>query len=65
MLSFASLFLQVKSNKVKKNRMTKGVNQIMADKSTKDVVIITEKAYFSTHHVDILCTKRVDNVVEI
>ena len=45
--------------------MIKDVIKIIVEMSTKDIGFITEKACFSTHYVDILCTKRVENVVEI
>ena len=64
-LSFAFLFLQVKSYNVKLIRIEKGVAKSMFKNMTNGVGYATKKALFFTFHVDILCTKRVENVVEI
>ena len=60
-----SLFLQVKSNNVKRIRIENGVAKFMFENMTNSVEYATKKACFSAFYVDILCTKRVENVVEI
>ena len=62
---FCVSFLQVKSNNVKQIHIEKGVANSMFENMTNTVDYATKKEWFSTFYVDILCTKRVENVVEI
>lgn len=62
---FAFLFLQVKSNIVKKNSQWKGVTKWTLRNMTNSVDYMVRNACFSRVFVDILYTKKVENFVEI
>ena len=62
---FASLFYKKNLTKVEQIRIKKETMRFLSSSLTNSATFTTKKVCFSALYVDILCTKRVENAVEI